>query len=269
MIKFKHLVIKTLAVGLIGMITALLYAQLPAHIRDYPLASRKTSGDLIAPFFDGWIRNEDRSVAMVFGFMNRFTKKIANIPLGSNNYIEPTQFDGAQATGFPVYDRPDFRGIRDRGAFAVMADMAGIEVVWTLKHAGHSYSIPSRDKSSAYQMSNEPLALGSLNQAIPFYMDGTELTDREGIYAFRITTAVAKPLNLPAYVQDRGELEGYEVKSLLFPVGTEWRVLTQATCWEPGEYVIRLRADNFTAPDSGLDYQRCWSNAYVPVTVTP
>lgn len=305
MIKFKHLVIKTLAVGLIGIITAPLYAQLPAHLRDYPLASRKTSGDLIAPFFDGWIRNEDRSVTMVFGFMNRNTKEIVDIPLGPNNYIEPAQFDGAQATHFPVYDRPGFRGIRERGAFAVTvpADMAGTEIVWTLKHAGHSYSIPGRDKSTAYQMSNEPLALGSLNPAIRFDMDGTESTDREGIYASKITTAVGKPLNLSAYVQDRGEREGYEVKSLLFPVGTEWilhqgpakpdfetaaisgrergqgdggemgngwsSVQTQATFWEPGEYVIRLRVDNFTAPDSGFDYQCCWSNAYVPVTVTP
>jgi hypothetical protein len=305
MIKFKHLVMQTLAVGLIGMITAPLYAQLPAHLRDYPLASRKTSGDLIAPFFDGWIRNEDRSVTMVFGFMNRNTKEIVDIPLGPNNYIEPAQFDGAQATHFPVYDRPGFRGIRERGAFAVTvpADMAGTEVVWTLKHAGHSYSIPGRDKSTAYQMSNEPLALGSLNPAIRFDMEGTESTDREGIYASRITTTVGKPLNLSAYVQDRGEREGYEVKSLLFPVGTEWilhqgpakpdfetaaisgrergqgddgemgngwsGVQTQATFWEAGEYVIRLRADNFTAPDSGFDYQCCWSNAYVPVTVTP
>lgn len=305
MIKFKRIVIQTLAVGLIGVITAPLYAQLPAHLRDYPLASRKTSGDLIAPFFDGWIRNEDRSVTMVFGFMNRNTKEIVDIPLGPNNYLEPAQFDGAQATHFPVYDRPGFRGIRERGAFAVTvpADMAGTEVVWTLKHAGHSYSIPGRDKSTAYQMGNEPLALGSLNPAIRFDMDGTESTDREGIYASKITTVVGKPLNLSAYVQDRGEREGYEVESLLFPVGTEWilhqgpakpefetaaisgrergqgddgemgngwsSVQTQATFWEPGEYVIRLRVDNFTAPDSGFDYQCCWSNAYVPVTVTP
>lgn len=305
MINFKRLLTQALSIGLIGMIATPLFAQLPTHLRDYPLASRKTNGDLIAPFFDGWIRNEDRSVTMIFGFMNRNTKEIVDIPLGPNNYIEPAQFDGVQPTHFPVYERGGFRGIRERGAFAVTvpADMAGTEVVWTLKHGGHSYSIPGRAKSPAYQMSNEPLALGSLNPAIRFDMDGDESTDREGIYGPKITGSVGKPINLTAYVQDRGEREGYEVESLLFPVGTEWvfhqgpaqpdfsnpaisgkeraqgddgemgngwsAVQTDATFWEPGEYVIRLRVDNFSAPDSGFDYQCCWSNAYLPVTITP
>ena len=42
---------------------------------------------------------------------------------------------------------------------------------------------------------------------------------------------------------------------------------TQATFAEAGEYVIRIRVDNFAAEDSGFDYVCCWSNAYVPVTV--
>lgn len=305
MINFKRLATQAIAAGLIGMMTAPLFAQLPEHLRDYPLASRKTKGDLIAPFFDGWVRNEDRSVTMIFGFMNRNTKEVVDIPLGRNNYIEPAQFDGVQPTHFPVYNRRGFRGIRERGAFAVTVpeDMAGTEVVWTLKHAGHSYSIPGRATSAAYQMSNEPLALGSLNPAIRFDMDGNESVDREGIYADKLTASVGNPIDLSAYVIDRGEREGYEVESLLFPVGTEWilhqgpaqpefetasitgkergqsddgemgngwsKVQTAATFWEPGEYVIRLRVDNFSAPDSGFDYQCCWSNAYVPVTVTP
>ena len=45
--------------------------------------------------------------------------------------------------------------------------------------------------------------------------------------------------------------------------------VTQATFTEPGEYVVRLRIDNFWADDSKFDNQCCWSNAYFPVTVTP
>jgi hypothetical protein len=45
-------------------------------------------------------------------------------------------------------------------------------------------------------------------------------------------------------------------------------VVTEATFSEPGDYIIRLRVDNFEADDSQFDNQCCWSNAFVPVTVT-
>ena len=35
----------------------------------------------------------------------------------------------------------------------------------------------------------------------------------------------------------------------------------------PGQYVIRVRVDNFNAADSGPGLQCCWSNAYVAVSV--
>ena len=37
----------------------------------------------------------------------------------------------------------------------------------------------------------------------------------------------------------------------------------------PGRYVIRIRVDNFAAPDSMPGQQCCWSNGYVVVNVTP
>ena len=54
---------RTIAAGaLLVALTALtgqaLQAQMPAHLRDYPLAPLKASGDLIAPFFDGWIKSK-------------------------------------------------------------------------------------------------------------------------------------------------------------------------------------------------------------------
>ena len=49
----------------------------------------------------------------------------------------------------------------------------------------------------------------------------------------------------------------------------DWSVATtEATFSEPGDYVVRLRVDNFAAPDSRFDNQCCWTNAYFPVTVT-
>lgn len=302
--KTKLIAIRVLAVALMGLIAAPLYAQLPAHLRDYPLASRKATGDLVGPMFNGWIKNPDNSVTMIFGFVNRNREEIVDIPLGPNNFIEPAMFDGGQPTHFPVYVRRGFIGLQERGVFAVTvpAEMAETEVVWTLNHAGHNYSVPGRATSTAYEMSAGSQALGSLNPSIRFETNGAVSTDRVGVYAEKITASVGKPVTLTAYAQDRGERDQYpELDKTIFPLGTEWilhqgparpdfsaekitgreradagegmsewtTVQTEATFWEPGEYVVRLRVDNFEAPDSKFDNQCCWSNAYVPVTVTP
>jgi len=306
MSNIRHIAMRLLAFLLMGIVAGSLYAQLPAHLREYPLAARKASGDMIIPVFNGWIGNEDGSVTMLFGFANRNREEIVDIPLGPNNFLEPAQFDGMQPTHFPIYDRGGFVGINERGAFAVTvpADMAGTEVVWTLNHAGNSYSIPGRATSTAYQMSAGERALGSLAPAIRFKKNGPETTTREGIMAARVTASVGNPVTLSAYIQDRGNRGDYpEVKEDFFPLGTEWilhqgpaapdfdpalvtgrermeqgmdtgsgrwsQIQTQATFWEPGDYVVRLRVDNFSAPDSQFDNVCCWSNAYVPVTVTP
>lgn len=308
--KTKRYVTGAIAATLMGLIAAPLHAQLPAHLRDYPLTPSKAEGDIVSPMFNGWIKNDDGSVQMVFGFANQNREEIVDVPLGQNNNIEPAIFDGAQPTHFPVYRRPGFVGLQERGVFAVTvpADMAGTEVVWTLEYAGHRYSVPGRATSTAYEMSHGEAALGSLKPAIRFGMGSSEGNDVEGIRATRLTTTVDTPVTLSAYIQDRGNRAEYEDnKSLIYPLGTEWvmhqgpagarptfdqarisgreraaigesgtsgsngweEVRTQVSFSEPGDYVIRLRVDNFSAPDSKFDNMCCWSNGYVPVTVTP
>lgn len=38
---------------------------------------------------------------------------------------------------------------------------------------------------------------------------------------------------------------------------------------EPGDYLLRVVVDNFSAVDSSSGNQCCWTNGYIPVTVTP
>ncbi|MDP2284611.1 MAG: hypothetical protein Q8L06_10760 [Pseudohongiella sp.] len=306
-----QIAVGTLAIALMGITAMPLQAQLPSHLRDYPLAAPRASGDIVAPMFNGWIANKDGSTTYIFGFANRNTQELVDVPLGRNNRIEPAQFDGAQPTHFPSYSRGGFVGIQERGVFAVTIppEMKGTEVVWTLTHAGHSYSVPARATSPAYEMSLAPAAFGSLSPAIRFEKNGAESVDRVGIQAPRISTSVGKPVTLTAFIQDRGERGQYlNDVDPIYPLGTEWilhqgpahphieqprvtgrersdeggegsftkmspdgwtEVSTLATFPAPGDYLIRLRVDNFAAPDSQFDNQCCWSNAYVPVTVTP
>jgi hypothetical protein len=292
---------------LISLNMASAFGQLPEHLRDFQLGTRGASGEAVAPMFNGWIANEDGSVTMIFGFANQNREETLDIPLGPNNFIDPPMFDGAQPTHFPVYLRRGFVGIQERGSFAVTVpeNMAGTEVVWTLTSGGKTYAVPGRATSAAYEMSAGERALGTLKPAIRFNLNGSESDDVVGIYRSRITTSVDSPVLLSAFIQDRGNRAGYDVEKLLYPMGSEWilhqgpavpeferskisgsereeedgegggsptngwtEVATQASFSAPGEYVIRLRVDNFEAPDSQFDNVCCWSNAYIPVTVT-
>ena len=288
----KQIVLSAAALAVLALPGGALEAQLPPHLRDYPLASLKKSGDLVAPYFDGWYDNGDGTVTYQFGFMNRNTEEIVDVPMGPNNNLEPAEFNGRQPTHFPVYDRPGFNGKRERGTFAVTVPK-GQEVVWTLSHAGYTYSVPGRATTTYYQLSRGSAAFGSLPPRIRFTVDGEESNSTEGIWAERVEAKVGVPVTLTALVQDRGVRERYETKKDIYPVTAAWlwhsgpgeivfsnaselidsegwgSASTDATFTEPGEYVVRLRVDNFEAEDSGFDYVCCWSNAYVPVTVTP
>ena len=50
---------------------------------------------------------------------------------------------------------------------------------------------------------------------------------------------------------------------------TEGVVNVYAAFSAPGEYIVRLRIDNWNSPDSSEGNQCCWTNAYQRVTVSP
>ncbi len=298
---------KSLLALLAGLLTAApLHAQLPESLRDFPLATRGSTGESVAPMFNGWVANEDGSTTLVFGFANQNRSAAVDIPLGPNNRLEPEQFQGAQPTHFPVYRRGGFVGIQERGAFGVILPpaMRGSEVVWTLTSGGQTWSVPGDASSTAYELSADVAAAGSLRPAIRLREDGPETVNEVGIYAEPQVTSVGEPVTLSALIQDRGERYGYEGVEEHYALGTGWilhqgpakpeietpevsgrerakenggnesgaqwtEVATKVTFPEPGEYIMRLRVDNFQASDSKFDNVCCWSNAYFPVTVNP
>lgn len=353
--KHKEIKLPKLPITLVGVavgLTAL--APLRAESQDwtrreFPLAPTNSSGNFVAPFFDGWYENEDGTYTLSFGFMNRNDSDLVEIALGPDNFIEPAVYDGGQPTTFPVVRYGGFGGPRERGVFGVIvpADFQG-DVWWTLTTDGYTTKVPGRLESpgliikAAYELSTTPQARGSLRPRIRFAEDGPDGIGVEGMESPEtFSTAVGEPIEVEFWAFDRGERDLRDVNMTLWklqgPVGGEIafeslvelpppperaaaagggrggqpgaaggrggrgggrgfgrgrgapqepgpvnigqsvRLPTEgddanmgsfrATFDTPGEYVIRIRIDNFTSGDSGPGNQCCWSNGYVRVRV--
>src|SRR6185503_5361971 len=54
-----------------------------------PLAPVAPSGQTATPAFEGWYRNADGTYSLSFGYFNRNTNEVLNIPVGPENFISP------------------------------------------------------------------------------------------------------------------------------------------------------------------------------------
>jgi hypothetical protein len=84
----------------------------------------------VAPVYEGWERNTDGSINMVFGYMNRNYEERPEIPIGPDNNFSPAPADRGQPTHF--YPR------RQQFMFKVRvpAEFGKQQLVWTLTRAG-------------------------------------------------------------------------------------------------------------------------------------
>jgi hypothetical protein len=274
--------------------------------RQRPLFPLPPDGLRVAPFFDGWYRNADRTITLSFGYSNLNRGEVVEIPLGPDNFIEPKEYDGRQPTSFPpaVSDSREGGGgrgdrrERERGVFTVTVP-AGFQgdVVWTLRNRGQSFSVPGRAKMGAYQL-RWPMAMGSVPPLLRFKPDGPAGRGPAGIQADPVQTSVGAPLSLTIWITDDSvrekdpvpikprEREAKAAMNVTWykhsgpgpivlsqpkePIAqTEGTATTSATFKQPGDYVIRVRADNFGRLDTSLGNQCCWTNGYVNVTVRP
>ena len=250
----------------------------------YPLGPSAPAGAGVAPYFDGWYPNPDGSVTLSYGFMNRNASGAVDIPIGADNKVEPAQFDGAQPTYFPVVRYAAFGGRRERGAFAIRIPKGYKgDVVWTLRHNGVTYSVPGRATSDYYKLSYTPQAAGSMMPVVRFAADGPASSGREGVTTGPLSVAVGSALTIRVWMEDRGNRKPIPVNMLWFkhqgpgdvsfapatattpPGGGE--ATTSVRFSAPGEYMLRVRVDNFGITDSAPGQQCCWTNGYVRVKV--
>ena len=112
------------------LLVASLAVTLSLHALSAQTRFTYSSGQSVSPAYEGWMYNEDGSIAMYFGYMNSNWQQEFDVPIGPDNAIEPGGPDQGQPTHF--YPR------RNPFLFTVRApkDLGTKELIWTLTTNG-------------------------------------------------------------------------------------------------------------------------------------
>lgn len=255
---------------------------LPAQLS---LRPQSPSGLSVTPAFEGWYKNSDGTYSISFGYLNRNTQERVDLPVGDDNFISP----GARNQGQPTHFEPR----RHYGVFAVIvpADFGDKKtVVWTVKFRGQTYAIPGHLKTDwEIDAIQGEASADNTPPRLSFKEGGPEARGPLGMTTGPLTVGVGKSLALSVMAKDDAKAE--PAARAPAPVDITWfhhqgagtvafappntrltatggTATTSATFSTPGEYLLRIRANDGSVAGAG-HAQCCWSNAFVRVTVTP
>lgn len=250
-------------------------------------------GQAASPIYEGWYEHPDSdSLVISFGYLNRNSQEVLDVPLGQSNRFEPEELQGVQ----PTHLLPR----RHYGVFTVTVppDFGRNELVWTVDFRNQTYAIPGRVSNTNYLIDAmyQP-ATGLTPPILRFERDGEEGQGPHGIWREPLTARVGQPLELEVWTLDETWTEEQESEAVIdlepHEVSIRWyryqgpggvsfgsdrievdptedgsvaRAVTSATFSEPGEYVLYVRANNEPVTSAGQE-QCCWTNGYVQVTV--
>ncbi len=260
----------------------------------------------VSPFFEGWYENPDGTYTLSFGYFNRNREEAIRLPLGPGNFITPDEYDGHQptlfapgrATGvFTVTVPREFGRERGRVEWTLQSHgpsphsvpgKVGVEA-YRLHHAPMAMgSLPPMLKLQE----EGPVLRGAMTLAGDTREVSTWLAAEPPVGSLQnpypMTGSVGVPLTLTVWVEDRlaPDAEREPVAG-----GATWdthqgpapavfseanipledvagnAATTTVTFDRPGDYLLRVRADNFNRVDSTPPDQCCWTNGYVKVVV--
>ena len=91
-------------------------------------------GQSIQPVYEGWERNLDGTITMIFGYLNRNYEEVVDIPVGPENHFGPGPMDRGQPTHF--YPR------RQSFQFfvTVPADWGDERLIWSVTRGDRTYT---------------------------------------------------------------------------------------------------------------------------------
>jgi len=259
-----------------------------------PMEPPHDSGQSVTGAFEGWFGNPDGSYSLLLGYYNRNTKQELDIAIGPNNRIEPGGPDQGQPTHFLTG--------RQWGVFTVTVpkDFGTKKLTWTLLANGQTTVIPT-SLNPLWEVSPFIEASGNTPPFISFEEGKLGVQGPRGI-STTLANTLPTPVTLTVWVADDAKAPRSASQGLrVGPVTVSWskfrgpgsvtfanskpavekvegkvtpapafigKATTTATFGEPGEYVLRLVA-NDASGDGGRGFQCCWSNAQVKVSVKP
>lgn len=258
----------------------------PASNAQLPLTPVKAAGQTVTPVFEGWYKNHDGSYNISFGYYNRNTDESLEIPIGPDNSVYP----GDSNQGQPTHFEPR----RHWGVFAVRvpADFGDKKIVWTLKVRGETVSIPgSLHPNWEIDALQGEAGSGNTPPVLRFDANGPEGSGPGGITGGPLMASAGKPLAVTVWAKDDGKAVGSVARSgrggspptlawfkhqgpgnVIFTektptVGADGKATTTATFSEPGEYVLRVRANDASGLANAGHAQCCWTNGFLRVVV--
>ncbi len=237
----------------------------------------RPSGQAVVPLFEGWFENSDGTSDICFGYFNLNTAEALDVPLGPDNFIEPSEFDGMQPTHFDRVPEAGYRRHFCVFTVTVPEDFAQGRVVWTLRTRGEPLSTPGKLLPPYYLDEPETGGRGVVAPVLKLDADGPEFQGRTGFTVSPRTVAVGDPLTLTVWVdhpaprswvgwtvhQGPGHVEFGEAEMQVEQA--DGTATTTARFSEPGEYLVRVQSIFST---TSFEYHCCWTNGYIPVAVT-
>jgi hypothetical protein len=274
--------------GILVTVGAVLCVATATATAQLPLSPIKASGQTVTPAFEGWYKNPDGTFSISFGYYNRNSEEALEIPIGAENFVSP----GERNQGQPTHFEPR----RHWGVFAVKvpADFGDKKVVWTLTVRGETYAIPgSLHPNWQIDALEGEAGSGNTPPVLRFDQKGPEGAGPLGVASGPVTAVVGKPLTINVWAKDDGKAvgsitrdgrPGQSVALTWFkhqgpgrvtftpasprPSPAEGLATTTATFSEPGDYVLRVRANDASGIAGAGHAQCCWTNGFVKVTVS-
>jgi len=250
-----------------------------------PLEPMKDRGQSVTGAFEGWYKNADGSYSLLVGYMNRNRLETVDIPVGPNNHIDP----GGPDMGQPTHFLPR----RGWGVFVIKvpADFGKKRLTWTLTANGQTTTIPMHIDPLWVVEPLKDAGLGNTPPVLRFTQDGPPQQGPPEKISTTYTATVGSPLPLNVWASDDG-IRAPEVRERPGPpvtlfwsmqrgpadlkfekdrpemdVKNAGKATTTATFSAPGDYILRLQANDASGVGGG-GFQCCWTNAHVKVTVT-